>query len=90
MKTIISSGLSVMIAVSSIWAQDGFSPILEEIQKNNTTLQAMQKHSEAEKLSSQTGIFLQNPEVGFNYLWGNPNAIGNRTDFSVLRLPFCI
>ena len=28
-------------------------------------------------------MYLQNPEVEFNYLWGNPSSIGNRTDFSI-------
>ncbi|RLD79212.1 MAG: transporter, partial [Bacteroidetes bacterium] len=51
-------------------AQQGFAPILDEIEKNSTSLQALKKHAEAEQLSSRTGIFLQNPEVGFNYLWG--------------------
>ena len=83
MKTIISYGLSVILAFSSLYAQNGFSPILEEIEKNNTTLQALQQHAEASKLSSRTGLFLQNPEVGFNYLWGSPTAIGDRTDIHI-------
>jgi len=85
MKTIISYGISVIIAMGSMFAQNDFSAILDEIEKNNTTLQAFQKHSEAEMLSSRTGIFLQNPEVGFNYLWGSPTNIGNRADFSVMQ-----
>jgi outer membrane protein TolC len=34
-------------------------------------------------LDNVTGIYLPNPEVEFNYLWGNPNNIGNRNDISV-------
>jgi outer membrane protein TolC len=38
---------------------------------------------EAEKLGNHTGVYLQNPEVGFNYLWGSPDALGNRTDINI-------
>jgi len=85
MKTIISYGLIVILAISNLFAQNGFTHILDEIEKNNTTLQALHQHAEANKLSSRTGIFLQNPEVGFNYLWGSPTAIGNRTDFNIMQ-----
>ena len=85
MKTIISYALSMIMAGSCLMAQSGFSPILEEIEKNNTTLLALRQNADAGKLSSQTGIFLQNPEVGFNYLWGSPNAVGNRTDFNIMQ-----
>ena len=61
---------------------DGF---LNEIEQNNTTLAALKKHAEASKLSSKTGIYLQNPEIGFNYLWGSPGEIGTRTDFNVMQ-----
>jgi cobalt-zinc-cadmium efflux system outer membrane protein len=57
--------------------------ILSEIEKNNTTLSALRKNIDAEEIGNRTGIYLQNPEAGFNYLWGNPSTIGNRTDFSV-------
>jgi len=85
MKTIISYALSMIMAGSSLMAQSGFSPILEKIEKNNTTLLALRQNADAGKLSSRTGIFLQNPEVGFNYLWGSPNAVGNRTDFNIMQ-----
>jgi len=43
----------------------------------------LRKSAEADKIGNRTGIYIQNPEVEFNYLWGNPSAIGNRTDFSI-------
>ena len=85
MKTIISYALSIILAGSCLMGQNDFSPILEEIEKNNTTLEAMRQNAEAGKLSSRTGIFLQNPEVGFDYLWGRRDIIGNRTDISVMQ-----
>ena len=53
------------------------------IEKNNTGLSALKKKVEADKIGNRTGIFLSNPEFGFNYLYGNPADNGNRTDISI-------
>jgi outer membrane protein TolC len=67
----------------SLSAQITVDSVVAAIEKNNTSLSAMRKSTEAEKFRNQTGIYLQNPEAGFNYLWGNPATIGNRTDISI-------
>jgi len=67
----------------SLSAQITVDSVVSAIEKNNTSLSAMRKSTEAEKFRNQTGIYLQNPEAGFNYLWNNNSEIGNRTDFSV-------
>ena len=85
MKKLILFGLSIMLNVGCLFAQNDFLSVLNEIEKNNTTLEAWRQRTDAGKLSSKTGIYLQNPEVGFNYLWGSPDEIGNRTDFSVMQ-----
>lgn len=64
-------------------AQKSVDDILIQIEKNNTTLSALRKNTDANKIGNKTGIFLQNPEIEFNYLLGNPSSIGNRTDFSI-------
>ena len=64
-------------------AQTNIKPVLTSIEENNTTLKSLRETAEAQKVENKTGIYLANPEVGFNYLWGNPTDIGNRTDFSV-------
>jgi len=70
----------------SLMAQPSIEDMLSEIQKNNTTLLALRKSVDAEEIGNRTGIYLQNPEAGFNYLWGSPSGIGNRTDFSIKQL----
>jgi len=67
----------------SLSAQITVDSVLAAIEKNNTTLSAMRNKAEAEKFKNQTGIYLQNPEVGFDYLWGNSSDIGNKIDFSI-------
>ena len=59
--------------------------ILSEIESNNTTLRAYRNMNEAEKLENQTGIYLENPELGFNYLWSDPSSMGERKDFSLTQ-----
>jgi outer membrane protein TolC len=67
----------------SLMAQDIIENVVKEIEINNTSLVALRKSVDAQKIGNKTGIFLQNPDVAFNYLWGNPAQNGNRTDFSI-------
>lgn len=64
-------------------AQSTIDNVLTEVERNNTTLSAYRKSIDAKKIGNKTGITPQNPEVEFNYLFGNPSALGNRTDFSI-------
>lgn len=73
---LISAGLTAM-------AQSGYETVLQQIEANSTTLNALREQMEAQKLGNRTGIYLANPEVEFHYLWGNPNLMGNRTDITV-------
>ncbi len=76
--------LVIFIAISpGLFSQNNVDKILSEIEKNNTTLSALRKKVEAEQIGNKTNIYLQNPEIEFNYLWGNPAVIGNRKDISI-------
>lgn len=78
--------IAALLAVSAGgYSQNAREKILIGIEKNNTTLAALRKSTEAEKISNKTGLYLQNPEVAFNYLWGSPVTVGSRTDISVLQ-----
>jgi outer membrane protein TolC len=68
---------------SNLFSQNIIDKVLAEVEKNNKTLAALRNSADAEKLANKTGIYLKNPEVEFNYLWGNPTVIGNRTDISI-------
>jgi len=71
--------------ITSITAQQTTRNMLSQIEQNNTTLQTLRQTAEAEKLENRTGIYLDNPEVEFNYLWGNPTSIGDRRDIRVTQ-----
>lgn len=63
-------------------SQNNIENVLTQIEQNNTMLSALRKSADAEKIGNKTGLFPENPEVEFGYLWGNPSAIGTRTDMS--------
>ena len=83
MNTYIKTGIVLLFLPVSLFAQNNVDKVLSQIENNNTTLSALRKSADAQKVGNKTGIFLKNPEVEFNYLWGTPSAIGNRTDFSI-------
>lgn len=82
MKKLIVSIIAI-VATSSLFAQNSINDVLSAIEQNNTTLKVLRETAEAQKLENRTGIFLSNPEIGFNYLWGNPSSVGNRQDISI-------
>ena len=79
--------LALALTCSLLLAQNGsqLNGVLNSIETNNTTLTALRKAAEAQKLENKTDIFLPNPEVGLNYLWSDPSSIGSRTDVSVVQ-----
>ena len=85
MKIFIVTVLILSLGFPMSNAQTDINSVLASIEENNTTLKSLRESAEAQKLENKTGIFLENPEVGFNYLWGNPADIGGRTDFSVIQ-----
>ncbi|MCK5535672.1 MAG: TolC family protein [Bacteroidales bacterium] len=75
--------ISISLFCTTIFSQTSIENVLLEIEKNNTSLQALRKSVDAEKLGNKTGIYLQNPEIGFAYLWGSPVELGTRANLSI-------
>jgi outer membrane protein TolC len=78
--------IMIVMMCGSTFAQiepTNIDDVLIAVEQNNTALKALKDEVEAQKLENKTGIYLPNPEVEFNYLWGNPNNIGNRNDISI-------
>jgi outer membrane protein TolC len=84
MKKIIIALICIIAFQISLSAQSTIDSVLAQIERNNTTLGALQKRAEADKIGNKTGNYLQNPEIEFNYLWGN-DVTGNRTDFKATQ-----
>tara|TARA_R110002050_G_scaffold85090_1_gene181527 strand:+ start:16809 stop:17984 length:1176 start_codon:yes stop_codon:yes gene_type:complete len=84
MKKIIIALISIIPFQIGLSAQSTIDSVLAQIERNNTTLAALQERAEADKIGNKTGNYLQNPEIEFNYLWGN-DVTGNRTDFAATQ-----
>jgi len=84
MKSIIIL-LSILILPGSHLFSQNIDKIIAEVEKNNTTLIALRKRADAERIGNKTGQYLSNLEFAFNYLWGSPENIGNRKDISILQ-----
>lgn len=82
MKNALMISAIILLGVN-LFAQNTIDRVVKEVEKNNTTLSAYRKIADAAKMGNKTALYPQNPEVEFNYLWGNPSVIGNRTDFSI-------
>ncbi|MDR1984436.1 MAG: TolC family protein [Prevotellaceae bacterium] len=82
MKKIIINILLFAVGYSAL-AQNGYEQVLQQIETNSATLNALRLEMEAKKLNNRTGIYLPNPEIEFSYLWGNPAETGNRKDISI-------
>ncbi len=65
-----------------IVSQNSIDEVLQSIEVKNETLNALRKTTDAQILENKTGIYLSNPQVEFGYLFGKPDPIGNRKDFS--------
>jgi len=77
--------LIALIMISSKgYAQDP-GILLKSIEANNPVIRASVKWLESEKYRSKTGIYPENPDITFNYMWGNPDAIGNQQELEITQ-----
>jgi len=84
MKWLIIVLSTIILGSSNLLSQD-IETILAGVEKNNSTLIALRKSADAERIGNKTGLYLENPEFAFNYLWGSPESIGNRKDISLIQ-----
>lgn len=72
----------LIIAMPSLADAQDFSSILKSIEANSTRLESARIKDKAEKLDSKDIYTLEDPEVGFDYLFG-AEGIGHRIGFEV-------
>ena len=79
LRTILTAALAFCgIALA---AQTPLERVLDEIERNNPTLKSARLEQEAMFLENKEEALLPDPEIEFNYLWGNDNA--RRHDFAI-------
>ncbi|MDR2125718.1 MAG: TolC family protein [Prevotellaceae bacterium] len=82
MKKLIINIL-LFVGVYTASAQNEYEQVLQQIETNSSTLNALRMEAEAKKMNNRTGIYLSNPEIEFIYLWGSPAETGSRQDISI-------
>lgn len=75
--------LLLLLPYTQGFAQSSIHNVLQEIEKNNKSLQSEKQYWEVEKLSYRTGLNPENPKAEYDYLPGSPTAAGNQTDISI-------
>ena len=83
MRKKLLSIVAVWLVALSASGQDIYLPVLQQIEQNSTTLNALKEQLEAQKIGNKTGLTPANPEVEFGYLWGSRAVNGNRKDVSL-------
>lgn len=84
MKNRITIVIFLLAGTLTLSAQH-FEAVMQDIERNNTTLAALQARTDAALWDSKTGLAPDNPEVEFGYLWGSPTDMGNRVDLNVTQ-----
>lgn len=77
--------LSIFLVSEGGMAQSTIDSVLSLVEQNNTNLEAARKSTDAAMIGNKTGLFPKNPEAGYHYLWGKPDAMGERTDISITQ-----
>lgn len=75
--------LGIFLSSSVVFAQTSVEEILRLVDQNNTALKAAADKTEAAKQEAMMETSLDDPEIGFDYLWGKPGMIGKRKDVNV-------
>lgn len=80
---ILITGIGMMIGFGANAQNTGqFAKVLEQIERNSTTLDAYSKANEARKIGARTGLAPENPEVGFGYLPGSHGGVRKDVEVS--------
>ncbi|MFD2203090.1 TolC family protein [Shivajiella indica] len=80
MKKYIITLLLTCSALFPLIAQSDQSSVLEQIERNNKTIQAQKQNLEAQKLEFKVDLPLYNPNFEYDYMIGSPSGAGSLTD----------
>jgi outer membrane protein TolC len=75
----------LLLAAPVFGFSQNLNDLLQNTERNNPRLSALQKWLEAEETRARTGIYPDNPDVSYKYLFGNEEAIGNQQEFEVMQ-----
>jgi outer membrane protein TolC len=79
------AGLTMLFFAISLPAQNTLDAMLAQIEGNNLSLRTEKQRVDAAAKEFQTGLWLYDPQVGFDLMKGFPNSAGNQTDLTVTQ-----
>lgn len=77
--------LFVVLFVQISFAQSNVQRILDSIAQNNKQIAVQKQFAESQKYNYKTGIYLNNPSISYDYLFGNSNEVGNQTELNIVQ-----
>ena len=75
----------IFILLPGILFGQSFDSFMQSVAQNNPRLIALDKWLDAEETKAKTGIYPNNPEVSYNYLFGNTDAIGDQQELEITQ-----
>jgi len=84
MNKILITAFSLFVSITA-WSQNSIEQVLQEIESNNTTLEALREEMNARTIGNKTGIYLPNPTFEYAWFSGSPSSIGNRNNLSIIQ-----
>lgn len=78
----IVSGILILLSLPAS-PQASLDSLMIRVVNHNRTLGTAGQYFETVQTGSKRNLYLENPEVGFGYLWGSPAELGNRTDLLI-------
>ncbi len=67
----------------AVHPQASLDSLMIRVLHHNRTIGTADQSFETIKIGSKRNLYLQNPEIGFGYLWGSPAETGNRKDLTI-------
>jgi outer membrane protein TolC len=75
----------LLLCLGNLSAQNTLDALLTQIERNNPMLRTEKQRVEAAAKEYQTGIWLYDPQVNYDWLKGFPNSAGNQNDLTVTQ-----
>jgi cobalt-zinc-cadmium efflux system outer membrane protein len=67
----------------AVYTQASLDTLLTRVYQNSPAITGAGQYYENVRIASRTNLFPENPEIEYAYLWGSPENLGDRTDFSI-------
>ncbi len=86
-KSYVTVVVLLLLCISGLYAQSSLDMMLAQVATNNQTIRTERLRTEAATKEFQTGIWLSDPQISYDFLKGFPNTAGNQNDLTVVQ-PF--